>query len=95
MAQIKRYLIPGLDDNPEYCIEQTMVDGKDGFYGAHGAGKIIGAYFTIEKAEEALLAEIKKRAVKESVQVTKRAADLAKLAFDLSNTGFKGYRADP
>jgi hypothetical protein len=103
MAPLKKYLIPyidgddslGYNNNQEYFIEKCTFEGKEGFYGAHGTGVITGAYFTIELAEEALLAELQKRIVRQSVKVTKRAADLTKLAFDLSNNGFKGYRADP
>jgi hypothetical protein len=97
-SQERRYLIPNIepvtieDDNPEYSIIKTTLEGKEGFYGAHGAGIITGAYFTVELAEQALLKELQKRITKESVRATQRAADLAHLAFCLSANGFKGFK---
>jgi hypothetical protein len=100
MIEYKKYVIFGIDaagnsDNPNYSIISVTIEGKEGFRGTHGAGAITEVCPTVEGAEQALLTELQRRITGESVKATKRAADLAKLAFDLSNTGFKGYKADP
>ena len=80
---------------PLDILIKTVMGGEERFYGAHEDRIISGPSSTIEQAEEALLTEIKKRAIRESGKATRRAADLSQLTINLFNNGFKGYRVEP
>jgi hypothetical protein len=94
---IKEYLMPDPDSGNLECFtiillkEKSPMGVEPGFYGRRGAGIITEQCNSAETAEEALLEEVKKRAIGSSIKKAKEMEILNNMEHNLSLKGLERY----